>query len=126
MTNSKDLAQEQKDISQADTLIKKRTLFGVRPKKVSGVINRLLAKKGIAQSQFNEELRTCWKNAAGDKWYQLTLPGKISRGVLEVTVANAMVNQQLTFKKRQLLKQMQQMMPESNLKDIRFRVGKVD
>ncbi len=115
-----------KDVVQADELVKRRTLYGVRPKKAGAVVNQLLTRHGIAQQQHNQQLRSNWDTAVGTKWNQLSLAGNISRGVLEVTVANSLVNQQLTFEKKKLLTTMQKLMPEAKLKDLRFRVGNVN
>jgi len=119
-------AQTNKDVTQADDLVKQRTLYGVRPKKARSLVNQLLTRRGIAQQQHNQQLRSNWDAAVGPKWNQLSLAGNISRGVLEVTVANSMVNQQLTFEKKKLLTTMQKLMPEAKLKDLRFRVGNVN
>ena len=118
--------QTNKDVVQADELVKRRTLYGVRPKKAGSVVNQLLTRHGISQQQHNQQLRSNWNAAVGPKWNQLSLAGSISRGVLEVTVANSLVNQQLTFEKKKLLTTMQKLMPEAKLKNLRFRVGNVN
>ena len=119
-------AETRKDIAQADTLIKQRTLFGVRPKSAGHLVNQLMARHGIAQQQYANELQSTWDQVVGTKWNQLTRPAQLNRGVLEVIVANSMVNQQLTFEKQNLLKSMQKLMPSLKLKDLRFRVGNVN
>ena len=90
------------------------------------MVNQLLTRHGISQQQHNQQLRSNWNAAVGPKWNQLSLAGSISRGVLEVTVANSLVNQQLTFEKKKLLTTMQKLMPEAKLKNLRFRVGNVN
>lgn len=119
-------AETRKDVAQADTLIKQRTQFGVRPKSAGHLVNQLLARHGIAQQQYANELQASWDQVVGAKWNQLTRPAQLNRGVLEIIVANSMVNQQLAFEKQNLLKSMQKLMPNLKLKDLRFRVGKVD
>lgn len=119
-------AETRKDIAQADTLIKQRTQFGVRPKSAGHLVNQLMARHGIAQTQYANELQSTWDQVVGAKWNQLTRPAQMNRGVLEVIVANSMVNQQLTFEKQNLLKSMQKLMPSLKLKDLRFRVGNVN
>ena len=119
-------AETRKDVAQADTLIKQRTKYGVRPKSASHLVNQLLARHGIAQQQYANELQANWDQVVGAKWNQLTRPAQLNRGVLEVIVANSMVNQQLAFEKQNLLKSMQKLMPNLKLKDLRFRVGNVN
>ena len=118
--------QKRKDVAQADTLIKQRTRYGVRPKTASHLVNQLLSRHGIAQQQNANELQSAWDNVVGPKWNQLTRPAILKRGVLEIVVANSLVNQQLTFEKQKLIKSMQKLMPEMKLKDLRFRVGNVN
>ncbi len=119
-------SEKRKDVVQADSLIKQRTRYGVRPKPAGHLVNQLLARHGIAQQQYANELQASWDEVVGAKWNQLTRPANLNRGVLEVMVANSMVNQQLTFEKHKLLKSMQKLMPDLKLKDLRFRVGKVN
>ena len=116
---------DQKDIVNADELIRQRTIYGVRPKKASQSVSQLMARRGIGQEQFNDELRSKWNQAVGAKWNQLSMAGNINRGVLEIVVANSMVNQQLAFEKKKLVSTMQKLMPNLKLKDLRFRVGKI-
>ena len=118
--------RERKDVEQADALIKQRTRYGVRPKKASSFVNRLLSQRGIAQEQSHGEIRSNWDEVVGPKWNQLSLANGMSRGVLQVTVANSIVNQQLEFQKKKLLQSMQKRLPDITLKDIRFRVGNVN
>jgi hypothetical protein len=118
--------QQRKDVAQADSLIKRRTRYGVRPKTASHLVNQLLSRHGIAQQQNANELQSIWDSVVGAKWNQLTRPANLKRGVLEIVVANSLVNQQLTFEKHKLLKSMQKLMPDMKLKDLRFRVGNVN
>lgn len=118
--------QQRKDVAQADALIKERTRYGVRPKKAGSLVNQLMIRRGVAQQQFTGEIQACWDQVVGPKWNQLTQPGNLHRGVLEVVVANSLVNQQLTFEKQKFIKSMQKLLPDLKLKDLRFRVGKVN
>lgn len=118
--------QRRKDVVQADALIKQRTRYGVRPKQAGNLVNQLMARRGIAQQQYNNELASTWDQVVGPQWNQLTKPANLNRGVLEILVANSLVNQQLTFEKKKLLEKMKQAMPEMNLKALRFSVGNVN
>jgi len=85
-----------------------------------------MARKGYAQTESAGELEMAWNSIVGAKWQAKTKVGNISRGVLEVNVASSMVNQQLVFQKRKLLAQLQKLLPQNNLKDLRFRIGNVE
>ena len=51
--------------------------------------------------------------------------GNIRRGVVEVTVSNSTVLQELTFQKTELLKKITTALPDQKIRDLRFRVGSV-
>ncbi len=55
-----------------------------------------------------------------------THPGRLRRGVLEITVANSMTIQELTFQKQDVLKKLQAELPDAKIRDLRFRVGVID
>ena len=85
-----------------------------------------MARKGYAQTESVAELESIWNKVAGPKWKSKTKVGVIRRGVLEITVSNSTVNQQLEFEKRKLLTELKLHLPKNNLKDLRFRVGIVN
>jgi hypothetical protein len=66
-----------------------------------------------------------WQQVTHKKYAGQTIVGNISRGVLEITVSNSMLNQRLEFEKKQLLADLKQQLPHTNLKNIRFRTGNV-
>ena len=117
---------DEMDFSQAHDLVKSRQRFYRRPKKPADILAKLMARKGYAQTESAGELESVWNSIVGPKWQSKTKIGNISRGVLEVYVASSMVNQQLVFQKRKLLAQLQQLLPQNNLTDLRFRIGNVD
>ena len=113
------------DFQQANELINSRQRFQRRPKKAADLINLLLARKGYGQRQAKQELQTTWSKAAGQRWQQKTMVGNIKRGVLEIIVENSAALQQLNFKKRKLLLEMQNQLPQNKIQDIKFKVGKI-
>ena len=46
--------------------------------------------------------------------------------MLEVTVSNSTIVQELTFQKQQILAELQAELPDANIRDLRFRVGTID
>ena len=62
----------------------------------------------------------------GQQWKNKTTVGNIRRGVLEVFVQNSAALQQLNFRKRKLLAAMQNQLPQNNIQDIKFKIGKVN
>ena len=53
-------------------------------------------------------------------------PGRTRRGVLEITVRNSTIMQELVFQKTELIQTLTDRLPEAKISDLRFRVGVVD
>ena len=82
-----------------------------------------MSRKGFAQQESTNDLTAVWNSLVGDPLKDKTRVGLLKRNVLEVFVSSSAVNQQLTFKKAQLVKQLQKQLPKENIKDIRFKIG---
>ena len=119
-------SEEETDFEQANQLTKGRQRFFRRPKRPADIIGRLMARKGYCQTQSANELSDVWKELVGDKWKNKTKAGNVNRGVLEVFVANAAVNQKIGFEKQKILAALKQRVPQNKITDIKFRVGSVD
>ena len=59
-------------------------------------------------------------------WPADTRPGNVRRGVLEVLVRNSSVLQELGFLKAKIVKTLTKLVPEQQIRDVRFRVGTID
>jgi predicted nucleic acid-binding Zn ribbon protein len=105
--------------------LQRRRFFGHQPKRVADILAQLVQKKGYAQVRTDQAHRTAWQTAAGPAIAAVTEPGKITRGTLEVTAANSLVMQELTFEKERLLAAIQQALPDAGIKQLRFKVGQV-
>jgi predicted nucleic acid-binding Zn ribbon protein len=94
------------------------------PEGLGEVLSRLFASRGWGRKQGRLQLEKAWAEAAGEEVAAHTRPGALRRGVLEVTVDNAVLLQELThFHKRRLLQQLRQKLPGTPLHDLRFRAG---
>lgn len=96
------------------------------PKPMRNVMSQLLAKRGYAQVQTAATCEAAWRQAVGDKIAADTRPGNVRRGVLEVLVRNSTILQELAFLKVKALKTLTNLIPEQQIKDVRFRVGTID
>jgi predicted nucleic acid-binding Zn ribbon protein len=103
----------------------RRRFFGGQPKRMSDILAQLVQKRGYAQVRADQAHRDAWQTAAGPAIAAVTEPGKITRGTLEVTAANSLVMQELSFEKERLLAAIQAAMPEAGIKQLRFKVGQV-
>lgn len=117
---------DERDFSQADDLIHQRQRFYRRSQRAGHVLNQLLARSGYLQRQSQDELAVQWQEAVGARWRGQTQVGRIRRGVLEVEAANSSVVQHLNFQKNRLLQELQRRLPGQRIRDLRFRVGKID
>jgi predicted nucleic acid-binding Zn ribbon protein len=90
------------------------------------VLNHLLARRGYARIQSALAFEQAWKQAAGAGLAADTRPGNVKRGVLEITVRNSSVLQELTFQKKQLLAKLQSQTTDPPIRDLRFRIGAID
>jgi predicted nucleic acid-binding Zn ribbon protein len=103
----------------------RRNFHGHQPKRMSDVVAQLVQKKGYAQVRAAQAHHEAWKTAAGPRFAPVTEPGKINRGTLEVTAANSLVMQELSFEKDRLLAAIQQALPAAGIKQLRFKVGQI-
>jgi predicted nucleic acid-binding Zn ribbon protein len=103
----------------------RRRFHGGQPKSVAEVLAQLVQKKGYAQVRTAQTHNQAWQDAAGPHFAAVTEPGQIRRGTLEVTAANSLVMQELTFEKERLLAAIQQSLPDAGIKQLRFKVGNI-
>ena len=114
---------EEEDFTNASELVAKRRRYFRRPKRPADLLGQLMSRKGFAQQESTNDLSEVWNSLVGDRLKDKTRVGLLQRNVLEVYVSSSAVNQQLTFKKAQLVKQLQKQLPKENIKDIRFKIG---
>ena len=96
------------------------------PKPMRNVMSQLLAKRGYAQVQTAAGCEAAWREAVGDTLAGHTRTGNVRRGVLEVLVRNSSVLQELSFLKAKAVRTLTKLIPEQQIKDLRFRVGTLD
>ena len=104
----------------------RRQLHPRGPQKMAEVVAGLLARRGYAQVQTASTCDKAWRDAAGPRFALHSRPGNVKRGVLEITVRNSAVIQELTFQKKQLLARIAALLPDQKIKDLKFKVGPVD
>jgi predicted nucleic acid-binding Zn ribbon protein len=96
------------------------------PELLGEILARLFTARGWGRRQERLRLEEAWAAAAGVHAAQ-TRPGPLRRGVLEVTVANAVLLQELAhYHKRRLLEELRRRLPGVTLTDLRFRAGVVE
>ncbi len=120
---------EQYEMQKAHDHFKRYRRFEKKPLAAADLLSRLISRRGFTQDQFNDELQTAWQavtqKVAGKQFAGKTHATVIKRGALEVLVDSSPAMQQLAFCKTKLLKQLQAALPDSQIKSIRFKVGKL-
>jgi predicted nucleic acid-binding Zn ribbon protein len=96
------------------------------PEKLAEILSRLFTARGWGRRQDRLHLERAWEEAAGKEVAAQTQIANLRRGVLEITVGNAVLLQELThFHKRRLLEQLRRRLPSTPINDLRFRAGVV-
>jgi predicted nucleic acid-binding Zn ribbon protein len=96
------------------------------PEPLGEILSRLFAARGWGRHQDRLRLEEAWAAAVGPEAAPHTRVAALRRGVLEVTVANAVLLQELAhFHKRRLLQELRRRLPGTTLTDLRFRNGVV-
>ena len=99
--------------------------YARRPKTIADVLAQLITKKGYGRVAANEELEQAWRTAAGAALAHASRPGPVRRGRLEVTVTNSTTMQEFGFQKGRILAELQRLIPDAQISDLRFRVGPI-
>jgi predicted nucleic acid-binding Zn ribbon protein len=102
-----------------------RRHYARRPKQIGDVLAQLITARGYGRIQASAYFATAWKQAAGEVFAQYTRPGSLRRGVLEITVSNSTIVQELTFQKQAVIGKLQTLLPDAGIRDVRFRIGDI-
>jgi predicted nucleic acid-binding Zn ribbon protein len=97
------------------------------PENLGEILARLFTARGWGRRQGRLHLEKAWAEAAGPDFAAKTRVAALRRGVLEVTVGNAVLLQELAhFHKRRLLEDLRGRLPHTPVTDLRFRAGPVE
>jgi predicted nucleic acid-binding Zn ribbon protein len=103
----------------------RRRHYAKRPKKIGDVLAQLITTRGYGRVQADAELVATWESTVGLPLARFTRPGQVRRGVLEITVSNSTIVQELTFQKERILAALQAELSGARIRDMRFRIGAV-
>ena len=93
------------------------------PRHIGDVLSQLIARRGYARVQSASAFAEAWSTAAGQRWAACTRALAVRRGVLEIQVGNSTLAQELGFQKKTLVRRMAELVPDENIRDLKFRVG---
>ena len=93
------------------------------PQPLGKVLSELIALKGLARVHGNEQLQQAWKSVAGDNISRFSAVIDLTRGVLQVGVANtAILSELASFHKAKLLETLQQQHSHLKIRELKFRL----
>jgi predicted nucleic acid-binding Zn ribbon protein len=94
------------------------------PERIGEILSRLFTARGWGRRSARLQLEKAWSDAVGAKHQSHTRVLQVRKGVLEVEVDSAIVMQELSsFHKRRLLDKLKRALPNTELKELRFRSG---
>ncbi|PQO47647.1 DUF721 domain-containing protein [Blastopirellula marina] len=96
------------------------------PQGMGDLVAGLMARSGYAQIQSADALQEAWSQAAGQEIAAHSRAGNVNRGKFEVWVENSAISQAISFQKRQILKELQNILPDRRIEEIRIKVGRID
>ncbi|MFO1063628.1 MAG: DUF721 domain-containing protein [Pirellulales bacterium] len=89
---------------------------------IGSVMRRLMSERDYGAVESSQNLIDAWAAAVGPERVTNTHPVKVTKGVLQVDVADSSTLQEMHFDRLRLLKSLQAALPEFKITDIRFRV----
>jgi len=103
----------------------RRRRFARRPKPISGVLAKVVQRRGYGRLLATGQLNGVWRQAVGEPFARFTRPAGIRGGKLEVIVASSVIRQEIEYRRSELLARLGELAPELQIRGLRFRVGTV-
>jgi predicted nucleic acid-binding Zn ribbon protein len=95
------------------------------PKQIANVLSELIASRGYAQVQSNEDLSAAWGEAAGPL-AKFTRAVGIRRGKLEVIATSSTLLQELRLQEHDLLARLGQLLPHERITGLKLKSGAIN
>jgi len=114
------------DLRMLQQEVARKQYYQRGPQRIADTLSGLMARRGYAQEHSTSERDAAWEKAVGGSFARHSRPANLRRGVLEITVRNSSVMQELTFRKKQVLKKLLELLPDLKIRDLRFRVGAME
>jgi predicted nucleic acid-binding Zn ribbon protein len=97
-----------------------------KPQKLAQVLSELITRRGYARVQATASYDEAWRTAVGPALAAFTRVGAVKRGVIEAMVANSTMLQEVTYQKRNILRELGRLLPDEKIVDVRLRVGAIE
>lgn len=95
--------------------------FSGKPTHLSSLLGNLVRKRGIAEESANQVLENIWKQCVTERVASKSHVKRFSNGVLEITVTNGAILEELTcYLKHEILPALQERHPEPPITSLKF------
>ena len=92
---------------------------------IGDIVKSVFSQLENAQVLCKEDVEKEWKNIAGDGAARHSKPETLRKGVLTVRVDSSVWMQELTMKKRNLLKGLKRAFGKDKIAEIHFKIGEI-
>ncbi len=113
------------EIRQLHEDVARRQYYQKSPQRIAETLSTLMARRGYGHVEAAGQRDEAWQRIVGEAMAAYSRLGNVRRGVVEVTVSNSAVLQELTFQKTELLQKITAALPDQKIRDVRFRVGSI-
>jgi predicted nucleic acid-binding Zn ribbon protein len=96
------------------------------PQRIGDILSRILVRSGGGRVLESKVADATWRDAVGPEMAAGSRPGALRRGVLEVVVRHSAFAQELAFRTDDILDKLQNQFPDAAIRELRFRVDKLD
>ena len=90
---------------------------------IAEVVKAVFAKIEGEKTLSKEHIDNCWKEAAGEGGSKHSTPVELKKAILLVRVDSSAWMQELTFRKRKILKALQRTLGKDRITGINFKIG---
>ncbi len=92
------------------------------PRRIGTLVDQLMARRGYASVFANEDLLSLLTDELGTDLASAIHIGPVKSGVLQLFASDSVTLQELTFRKRGIVKRIQKDLPAHRVVDVRFRI----
>ena len=91
------------------------------PTQLGRLLKSIVRRKGIAEESAHQKLNDIWKKTAGDRVAARSHVRRLRAGILEISVTNGAILEELTcYLQHELLPLVQELHPNPEIKSLKF------
>lgn len=93
-----------------------------RLRQIGSLVNQLISRRGYAQVLASQVLHETIAEVLDSQMKSAFQVGNLRGGVLQIFASDSVTLQELNFRKREILRHLQNSQPDSKVSDLRFRI----